>query len=133
MLFVVYCGSWFEHVLGFWEFSQLQKERVLFVKFEDMKQNLHEQVQQIIKFIDIELSEEQIQRVIDHCSFNSMKANKMTNRDIGWLFDQNVSKFMRKGEVGDWKNYFTLAQSELFDTLYEKEMQSVEGLNFRFE
>ena len=98
-----------------------------------MKQNLHEQVQQIIKFIDIELSEEQIQRVIDHCSFNSMKANKMTNRDIGWLFDQNVSKFMRKGEVGDWKNYFTLAQSELFDTLYEKEMQAVEGLNFRFE
>jgi len=39
---------------------------------------------------------------------------------------------MRKGEVGDWRNYFTVAQSEAFDELYQSRLAST-GLEFEFK
>lgn len=49
-----------------------------------------------------------------------------------WLFDQSVCKFMRKGEVGDWRNYFSLAQSDFFDALYADKTKGC-ALDFKFE
>ncbi|XP_046584475.1 sulfotransferase 1B1-like [Haliotis rubra] len=36
-----------------------------------------------------------------------------------------------KGEVGDWKNYFTVAQNEAFDRLYKENMGDCD-INFRY-
>jgi hypothetical protein len=56
----------------------------------------------------------------------------MANRDISWLFDKKVCKFMRKGEIGDWRNYFTFAQSEFFDAIYTEKLKDT-GLSFQFQ
>ncbi|CAD5234583.1 unnamed protein product [Bursaphelenchus xylophilus] len=109
----IYCGSWFEHVLGYWKFSQKLKDRVLFCKYEDLKRDMKGEIDKIADFID-------------------MKKNPMANRNSRMLLDQTVVKFMRKGQVGDWKNYFTFAQSELFDELYKLKMEGT-GLTFEFE
>jgi hypothetical protein len=61
-----------------------------------------------------------------------MKENPMANRDSNYLFDTKICKFMRKGVIGDWKNYFTLAQNQLFDETYEEKMTDT-GLTFEFE
>lgn len=128
----IYCGSWFEHVISFWCLSKQQSQRVLFVKFEDMKSDMYNEVQKIMQFLNLQLTEEQLLKVLEHCSFDSMKNNRMANRDIPYLFDNKVCTFMRKGQIGDWKNYFTIAQSALFDSIYEKKMQGT-GLNFHFD
>lgn len=39
---------------------------------------------------------------------------------------------MRKGVVGDWKDYFTILQSQLFDEMYADKMAGT-GLTFEFE
>lgn len=39
---------------------------------------------------------------------------------------------MRKGIVGDWKNYFTLSQNQMFDEVYKQKMADT-GLSFEFE
>ncbi|KAI1721929.1 sulfotransferase domain-containing protein [Ditylenchus destructor] len=106
-------------------------DKVMFVKFEDMKQGLENEMSTIAAFLDLSLNEEQTAKIVRHCTFDSMKDNKMANRDV-WMLDQKISKFMRKGQVGDWKNYFTFAQSAAFDEVYEQKM-SDSGLSFDFE
>lgn len=56
----------------------------------------------------------------------------MANRDISWGFDKKVCSFMRKGVVGDWKNYFTIAQSAFLDALFMEKMGDLK-LTFRYE
>jgi len=127
----IYCGSWFEHVLGFWEFSKVNSN-VLFLKYEDMKKDLVSEVKRIGNFVGLDLSEETRGQIVRHCQFETMKDNKMANRDGLWLFNQKVSKFMRKGMVGDWKNYFSVTQSEMFDGIYAERMKG-RDLSFQFE
>ena len=104
----------------------------MFCKFEDMKEDLPLQISRVASFINVELTQEQKDKVRNHCLFDTMKNNKMANRDTVWLFNQKISKFMRKGQVGDWRNYFTFAQSEAFDELYKEKMKD-SGLDFRFD
>lgn len=118
-------------MLGYWNFSR-RTDRVLFCKFEDMKRDLRGEVDKIAKFVRMELPEADMERIVQHCTFDSMKNNPMANRSSKMLLDQTVVKFMRKGQVGDWKNYFTLAQSEMFDELYAEKMAG-SGLDFEFE
>lgn len=111
-----------------------------------MKKNLEQSVDGIDEFLDMKLEPEAKKRVYEHCTFDcnsifqnsnkffvlAMKKNPMANRDSNYLFNTNIGKFMRKGEIGDWKNYFTLAQNQLFDETYEQKMADTD-LTFGFE
>ncbi|GFR80541.1 sulfotransferase [Elysia marginata] len=63
--------------------------------------------------------------IADHCSFECMKANPMTNHEDVYSIDSSVSPLLRKGTVGDWKNYFTVQQNEDFDRKYKEEMEEL--------
>jgi len=41
------------------------------------------------------------------------------------------AQFMRKGEIGDWKNYFTEEQNRRFDEIYNRRMAG-SGLELDF-
>ncbi|GMS86186.1 hypothetical protein PENTCL1PPCAC_8361, partial [Pristionchus entomophagus] len=125
------CGSWFKHALAYWKFTR-NNENAKFIVYEDMKRDLMTVMEDLEKFVGIPLTTEQRAKVVEHCSFGSMKDNKMTNRDGLLLLEEKGPKFMRKGIVGDWKNYFTVAQNEAFDELYNKELAG-SGLSFEFE
>jgi hypothetical protein len=127
----IYSGSWFDHNLAFWSF-QAKASNVLFVKYENMKMNLAKEVQRIAHFLGIEQTESELETIVDHCSFENMKTNKMVNREDVWLFNQKISRFMRKGTIGDWKNRFTVAENEKFDDIYINRM-AYSGLDYVYE
>ncbi|XP_033943929.1 cytosolic sulfotransferase 3-like isoform X2 [Pseudochaenichthys georgianus] len=62
--------------------------------------------------------------------FDNMKKDDMANYSTSPDMDFKISPFMRKGKVGDWKNHFTVAQSEQFDEDYKKKMKDA-TLQFR--
>lgn len=125
-------GSWYKHVQEWWELSLTHP--VLYLFYEDMKENPKGEIQKILEFLGRSLPEETVDHIIQHTSFEEMRKNPMTNYstiDPAYM-DHTVSPFMRKGIVGDWKNTFTVAQNERFDAHYAEKMVGC-SLPFRWQ
>ena len=124
-------GPWFNHVLGWWKYKGA--ENVLFLKYEDLCRNLYEGVKKIAEFIFDNIPPAAVlDEVVKQCSFDSMKANLAAN--FSWAQESRRSdqpSFMRKGKVGDWRNYFSAEQISTFDALYAEKMKN-SGLDFEF-
>ncbi|XP_076314132.1 sulfotransferase 1B1-like [Tachypleus tridentatus] len=128
-------GSWFDHVLTYWKFHLDHPDKVLFISYEELKIDLEKMVERIATFLDHPLPAETIRTIASHCSFDQMKNNNMVNREqlpVTDFFDMSQSKFMRKGIIGDWKNYFTDEQNQEFETVYKEKMAG-SGLDLVFE
>ena len=69
-----------------------------------------------------------MERIANQISFNAMKKNETVN--YSWVNGMK-GEFIRKGEVGDWKNYFTEEQNNRLDSLYADKMVG-SGLEFEF-
>ncbi|XP_067883690.1 sulfotransferase 1B1-like [Heterodontus francisci] len=122
-------GLWHDHVKGWWEVRK--NYPILYIFYEDIKEDPKREVVKMGKFLGKELPDAVIDEIVHHTSFQSMKANPMSNYSTvpPAIFDQTVSAFMRKGTVGDWRNHFTVAQDEAFDADYQRRM---EGSDLRF-
>lgn len=118
-------GSWYDHVKGYW--AEREKKNILYLFYEDLKEDTRREVERIMRHLDLSVSDEVIAKIVKLTSFKNMKANPMTNYTCvpSPVFDHSISPFMRKGEVGDWKNYFTPEQSKMFDEDYKKQMKDV--------
>ncbi|ELK18576.1 Sulfotransferase family cytosolic 2B member 1 [Pteropus alecto] len=111
-------GSWFDHIKG-WIRMQ-GKENFLFITYEELQEDLRGSVQRVCQFLGRQLSEEALGSVVAHSAFGAMKANAMSNFTLlppSLLDQRRVS--------GDWKNHFTVAQSEAFDRVYREQMRGL--------
>ncbi|NWV24228.1 ST1B1 Sulfotransferase, partial [Origma solitaria] len=115
-------GSWYNHVKGYWE--RRKDHPILYLFYEDLKEDLHREIAKVAQFLGQELSEAALDTITRHTSFEAMRDNPATNysKVPSDLMDHSVSPFMRKGTTGDWKNYFTVAQNERFDQDYAQKM-----------
>ncbi|ETE71649.1 Sulfotransferase 1C1, partial [Ophiophagus hannah] len=111
----VICGSWFDHVCGWWEAKK--RHPILYLFYEDMKEDPIREMRKIAQFLGLEVQEPVLNQILEHTQFETMKGNKMANYSnvSPCLMDHTVSPFLRKGIVGDWKEHFTVSQSEHLD------------------
>ncbi|XP_066170521.1 sulfotransferase 6B1-like [Sylvia atricapilla] len=105
-------GCYFEY-LSEWN-KYADQENIMTITYEEVKENPALAVKTIATFFGIPLTEEQLQLVVDRCSFQSMKKNSEKTHG------EFVDVLFRKGCVGDWKNLFTEDQNEKMDKAFEE-------------
>ncbi|PIO25418.1 hypothetical protein AB205_0102980 [Aquarana catesbeiana] len=67
--------------------------------FENYFNDPQREIRKVMTFLEKDLSEEVLQTILQHTSFESMKKNPMVNFSVlpKSLMDQSISPFMRKG------------------------------------
>ncbi|XP_063369015.1 luciferin sulfotransferase [Cydia amplana] len=128
-------GPVWNHILGFW--TRRNDPNVLFIKFEEMKRDLPSVVRRTADFLGKTMTNDQVDKLCDHLSFKNMKSNRAVNlepilqKSFGKSYLEGTKlRFIRKGEIGDWKNYMSDDLSRRFDQWAE---QHLEGTGLKFE
>ncbi|CAH1245471.1 SULT1C4 [Branchiostoma lanceolatum] len=156
MVIIIPCGTWEENFKefitpkeaynGFWwdvipEYWRHKDDgNMLFIKFEDMKQDLRGHVVKIANFLGKTLSDQRIDEVVANCTFSAMKENPSTNLSRNPRVQEAFSskaeesglEFIRKGEVGDWKNWFSQEENQTLEAIHKEKMAGLD-LTFQFE
>jgi len=91
-------GDYWHHLLGGWKLRD--EPNVKFIWYEDMKADQRKVINDLCVFLDHPLTPELVDKLVEHLKFDNMKKNANVNPN----FHPN---FIRKGQVGDWKNFFT--------------------------
>lgn len=109
MLNKVPYGPYFDHLDGYLSHAKTHPDKVLVINYEEMKKDPKKQIEKVAKFLKVEANPELCERIAQKTTFEAMKANPNTNYshwDLWGLRNANESEFMRKGQVGDFKNNF---------------------------
>lgn len=124
-------GSWSKHVLEFWK--RRDDKSVLFLKYEDMIKDLPKAVRTIAKFLNREISDEDVSRICEHCHVDNMRKNDKVNmsywRDVKQVFDNTDGGFINQGKAGVWKQLLTPDKIEKINDL----LKEIEGSGLSFD
>ncbi|XP_077988770.1 amine sulfotransferase-like [Glandiceps talaboti] len=129
----VWYGPWIDNVLA-WKRYRVN-DNVCHVTYEDMKRDMKSVLAKIVRFLGRPKSDEEIDAVVNRCHIDSMRAagddtvTMVVRDDTSW---KEGGKYFRKGQVGNWKHYFTVAQNEIFDREITSELEK-RGLGFNLE
>lgn len=122
-----YHGDMFDYLLD-WEkdIAARPDHPILQVAYEDLIKDPVGQVQRLNEFLGTERSEEFCRQVAHTCRFSNMHVTRRfyskSLKNANWRDDVPQSLFWRKGVIGDWKNWFTVAQNEQFEEIYRTKM-----------
>jgi hypothetical protein len=105
-----YYGSYFEYYNDWDKIYKKYPDQILWLNYEDLKDDLSGGIKKISEFIDVELTEKELEKITFECTFNNMKKTCTDN-------DPNYNNHLRKGIIGDWKNYF---DQEMLDKFNKK-------------
>ncbi|XP_049397854.1 cytosolic sulfotransferase 5-like [Solanum stenotomum] len=122
-------GPFFEHVLEYWEESKKRPQKMLFLKYEDLKIDPKKEVAKIALFLGKPFgNEEDLEIVLKKCSLERLK-NLEVNKSGSIFSTVHNNAFFRKGIVGDWKNHMTPEMEEQLDKITKLKLQG-SGLEF---
>lgn len=107
-----YPSLWSDHV-NFW-LNQSKKSDFLLVRYENLIMNPKEQLCRMLNFVGIELSESNIDRAIQLSSFENMR-HVESEKGRPYKKLEDVNQFLRKGEIGNWKQLFKDEDKKIFN------------------
>lgn len=122
-------GPWVDHVSAYWDHRS--DKNVLFLLFEDMLQHPEETVSKIADFLGRPLTDQQISHIVNKTRFDVMSNDPAVNFKMHPFLKVSAPKEskMRKGQIGDWMNYFTPDMERETDELFVEPLRS-RGLTF---
>ncbi|XVF30721.1 hypothetical protein REPUB_Repub16aG0082900 [Reevesia pubescens] len=128
------CGPFFYNVLGYWKASQENPNKILFLQYEDLKEDIISNLKMLAMFLGFPFSEEEekqgvVEEIAKICSFGNLKELDVNKNGIH-TFGIPHNTLFRKAEVGDWSNYLTSSMVERMEKLIQKNLEN-SGLTFK--
>lgn len=91
---------------------------VMLVHFNDLKADLGGQMRRIAGFLDIAVPEDRWPAILEHCSFDWMKAHATQVAPLGGaIFDGGGESFINKGTNGRWRDVLTADDVALYEKM----------------
>ncbi|XP_050222941.1 cytosolic sulfotransferase 12-like [Mercurialis annua] len=121
---VSHYGPFWEHVLEYWKASLEAPNKVLFLRYEDLKREPVAQVKRLAEFLGKPFSVEEesvVDEIVKLCSLNNLR-NLEVNKSKRFNSVVKYSDFFRRGEVGDWRNHMTLEMAEKLDRITNEKL-----------
>lgn len=127
-------GPFWDHMLEYHKESLKNPEKVMFLRFEELKSEPVMVLKSLALFMGYGFSQEEeddnvVANILKLCSFESL-SNMEVNKAGGnsWLKIENKA-FFRRGEVGDWKNFLTFDMDEQLNVITKENLEK-HGLKF---
>ncbi|KAF8012386.1 hypothetical protein BT93_I0513 [Corymbia citriodora subsp. variegata] len=119
-------GPYWDHVLGYHKASSEMPEKVLFMMYEEMKEDPRVHVRRLADFLGCPFSEEElrdgaVEGILRMCSFDILSTMEV-NKSGKWSTGYQNQWFFRRGEVGDWVNYMSAEMGERIDGVMEEKL-----------
>ena len=115
-----------------WYLYNENRENSLVLFYEDMKRDLAGNIKKLSKFLGKCLSDRAIELITEKSTFDNMSKDPNLNMTGIGAFKETRSKFMRKDQVGDWKDYFIQEQNEFIKSKCSQEFEPI-GLRFEYD
>jgi Sulfotransferase domain len=77
------------------------------VRYEDLLERPHEEVARLAGFLGADNREKAVRQAVDSASFEKLSKGRERGQE-------DTSSFFRKGVAGDWANYFTERDKEIY-------------------
>jgi hypothetical protein len=105
-------AAWYRNVKSWWPYYN--NANVLWLRYQDLKSDFISSIEQILKFLQWHVTDEQKQKVLEYCSFDWMKANdeKFSSQGPGNTQVFKAGKFIRQGKVGKFQELMTTEQEQ---------------------
>ena len=108
--------SFWENIKTWWEIRDLPN--VIFVHFSNLKADMPGEIRRIASFLDITIDETNWNQILEHCSFDYMKANATPSVPLGGAFwDGGAEQFIFKGTNGRWRDILNESEIKKYDDL----------------
>jgi aryl sulfotransferase len=105
-----------ENIRSWWEVRHLPN--VLLLHFSELKADMPGQIRRIAEFLGIAVDEERWPAIVEHCSFDYMKAHAEKSAPLGGVFwDGGAKTFIHKGTNGRWRDVLTPEESRKYEQL----------------
>ena len=105
-------AGWYRSVQSWW--PHYHDKNVLWLRYEDLKQDLEGGLNQILDFLGWSITDSQRKNVLTYCSFEWMKANtyRFTSQGKNGKAQFKPGGFIRKGKVGGGKAQLSAGQDK---------------------
>ncbi|XP_071092913.1 sulfotransferase 1B1-like [Haliotis cracherodii] len=130
-------GSYADYLKDWWQVKQDNPDLpILTMFYENMKEDPVKHIKSVADFIGESVTDELCQEIAEACTFKKLRAAdaevKEDFADPFEIWKESHKGVYRKGEVGDWRNWITVAQNKRFDDVIDRKFEGT-GIVFTYE
>lgn len=110
-----------ENIRSWWDIRKLPNVKL--IHFNGMKADLAKSIREIAAFLEIPIDEVKFPKIVEHCTFDYMKAHAgMVAPRGGIMWNGGAKTFINKGTNGRWRDTLSAAEIAAYEAKAVKEL-----------